>query len=60
MASNAVVERESTNEAPVRAESNGGGLNIQRIVLIGVAIGIAALAVKQFPDLRRYLKMKSM
>lgn len=31
-----------------------------RFVLFGVALGAAALIVAQFPDLRRYMRIRSM
>ncbi|HEY2378748.1 MAG TPA: hypothetical protein VGH98_22390 [Gemmatimonadaceae bacterium] len=48
-----------THSLQHQADSNGG-LSLKRLILVGVAIGVAAMAVKQLPDLRRYLKMKSM
>jgi hypothetical protein len=58
---NAMTEREATRNRDVsRADVDGGGLSVSRILVLGAAIGLAAFAMKQIPDLRRYLKMRSM
>ena len=41
---------------------NGGGVGsgLARLLLIGLAVGAAVVAVRQLPDIRRYLKMRSL
>lgn len=60
MARNHLSEMESSADETSTRDADGKGLDISRILLIGAAVGIAAFAVKQLPDLRRYLKMRSM
>jgi hypothetical protein len=44
----------------VQQSDANGGLNLKRLIIVGVAVGVAAFALKQLPDLRRYLKLRSM
>jgi hypothetical protein len=59
MDSNTAIETRRERNTSVSSES-GGGLSVQRIILFGAAVGLAAFALKQMPDLRRYLKLRSM
>jgi hypothetical protein len=61
MPSNALAEKETREDfAPPKQANGDGGLTVGRILLIGAAVGLAAFAVKQLPDLRRYLRLRSM
>lgn len=40
--------------------NNGNGLSFSRLLLLGVAAGAGYMLLKQLPDLKRYLKMRSM
>lgn len=40
--------------------SNSNGISMSRLLLLGVAAGAGYLLLKQLPDLKRYLKMRSM
>ena len=51
---------ENTRRSEIRHVDSDGGLNLKRLILVGVAVGVAAFALKQLPDLRRYLKLRSM
>jgi hypothetical protein len=59
--SNEFAERETTDDATAQSQADGGGgVSISRVLLLGAAVGLAAFAVKQLPDLRRYLRLRSM
>lgn len=61
MNSNTAIETQRERNRAVSSESGeGGGLSLQRLILFGAAVGLAAFALKQMPDLRRYLKLRSM
>jgi hypothetical protein len=36
------------------------GLDLSRLVLLGLGLAVGALVVHQWPELRRYMKMRSM
>ena len=59
MNSNTAIETQRERNRSVSSESGGGGLSVQRLILFGAALGLAAFALKQMPDLRRYLKLRS-
>jgi hypothetical protein len=42
-----------------QASGNAGG-GLTRLVLLGLVIGAGVVIAKQFPDMKRYLKMRSM
>lgn len=49
----------STASAPASSSSKGGS-DLTRLVLLGLAVGAGMMLAKQLPDLRRYLKLRSM
>ena len=40
--------------------NHGNGMSMSRLLLLGVAAGAGYLLLKQLPDLKRYLTMRSM
>jgi hypothetical protein len=41
-------------------QSKDGTSDLTKLVVLGLAIGVGFVMIRQLPDLRRYIKMKSM
>lgn len=54
------VESPKTNNVNQTSQDQGGGSNLNRLLLLGLALGAAYVFVRQWPDLKRYMKMRQM
>ena len=45
---------------PETSRSDDGSSNLTRLLVVGAAVGLGLVLMKQMPDSKRYLRMRSM